>query len=169
MTFRSYASILFASAALAVVVVPAQSLAQTATKPAATKPAANAPMPKTAWGAPDIQGVWSNVSLTNLERPTQLGRLLDPVAVLMLSISFNGRAALTPGFIQLVGLLLQFRELVLPIPPELPTVAEPAACQGDQGDDDVRPQVHQRTVPVGLVSLSGPDSQSGRTRRSGWV
>ena len=25
--------------------------------------------PRTAWGAPDLRGVWSNLSLTHLERP----------------------------------------------------------------------------------------------------
>ena len=62
MKFRAYSSMLLAGAALAVTMVPLAGAAQTAFNP-----------PKTAWGAPDIQGTWSNVTLTGLERPAQYG------------------------------------------------------------------------------------------------
>ncbi|MQA30131.1 MAG: hypothetical protein GEU82_09870 [Luteitalea sp.] len=40
---------------------------------AATTAAANAVAPKTPWGDPDLQGLWSNATITPLERPRDLG------------------------------------------------------------------------------------------------
>jgi len=37
------------------------------------KSAANGAAPKTAWGAPDLQGIWSNVAVVPFERPKQYG------------------------------------------------------------------------------------------------
>jgi hypothetical protein len=31
------------------------------------------PVPRTPWGHPDLQGRWTNLTLTPLERPTDLG------------------------------------------------------------------------------------------------
>ncbi len=35
--------------------------------------AAQAPAPRTAWGHPDLQGTWTNATLTPLQRPVELG------------------------------------------------------------------------------------------------
>ncbi len=67
---------LLASALLASVAVMAlPAAAQIAGKVAATAPTVQGPSgdaykkPKTSWGAPDLQGFWSNASLTTMQRP----------------------------------------------------------------------------------------------------
>ena len=62
-------TLLFACALAGVTAIAAP--AMTAEKPA-TKAAAFK-TPKTAWGAPDIQGTWTNVTVTPLERPASYG------------------------------------------------------------------------------------------------
>ena len=57
MSYRSLAAALFALVALSPVAVAAQS----------------AETPRTAWGAPDLQGVWDFRSITPMERPEELG------------------------------------------------------------------------------------------------
>ena len=59
--------------ARAVAMVPVVSLgAQTG--PAAKRPGAtSAPTPRTSWGDPDLQGSWSNATLTPLQRPAKYG------------------------------------------------------------------------------------------------
>jgi len=39
----------------------------------ATKAAASGPAPRTAWGTPDLQGIWQNQVVIPFERPTELG------------------------------------------------------------------------------------------------
>ena len=78
------ALILALGTALAATTAIAPAFAQEALGAAAPKPAAAAPKydptkpypaysaPKTAWGAPDLMGIWSNASLTPLTRPASL-------------------------------------------------------------------------------------------------
>ena len=44
---------------------------------AAAKAAASAPVPRTPWGHPDLQGTWDYKTITPLERPAQYGDLQD--------------------------------------------------------------------------------------------
>ncbi len=44
--------------------------------PAALAQAATYAPPKTAWGVPDLQGVWTNASITKLTRPAGIDRLI---------------------------------------------------------------------------------------------
>ena len=41
--------------------------------PGAAQPAATAEIPRTPWGRPDLGGVWTNSTLTPLERPEEFG------------------------------------------------------------------------------------------------
>jgi hypothetical protein len=45
-------------------------------KPEIVQAAADPVKPKTAWGAPDLQGFWTNVSVTSLQRPGNLKSLV---------------------------------------------------------------------------------------------
>jgi hypothetical protein len=65
MTRRVCAALLVLTA---VAFVPIRSGAQT---PRAKDGAAQWKQPKTAWGDPDLQGIWNNVTLTPLERPAE--------------------------------------------------------------------------------------------------
>ncbi len=44
-----------------------------AQSPAPRSPAAPAPVPRTPWGHPDLQGTWDYRTITPLERPQQFG------------------------------------------------------------------------------------------------
>src|SRR5262245_61179759 len=44
--------------------------------PAALAQAASYAAPKTSWGAPDLQGVWSGASITKLTRPSGINSLV---------------------------------------------------------------------------------------------
>jgi hypothetical protein len=58
---------MFAGAGLAILTIAAN--------PALSQEAAYAP-PKTSWGVPDLQGVWTNASVTKLTRPAGVDRLV---------------------------------------------------------------------------------------------
>jgi hypothetical protein len=60
--------------ATAVGIAPPTTAAQTSSPPAKpnTRTAAAAKGPRTAWGHPDLQGVWANNVATPLERPQEL-------------------------------------------------------------------------------------------------
>lgn len=60
----------------ALVALPA--LAQQSAQPKAVSPSAAWSAPRTVDGHPDLQGVWTNVSLTTLERPAQFKSLVLP-------------------------------------------------------------------------------------------
>ena len=53
--------------------VPLAGQALSSAAKATTPAVARAAAPKTPWGAPDLQGLWSNATITPLERPRDLG------------------------------------------------------------------------------------------------
>ena len=56
---------------LAAVAATSLAVASVAAQSGGTTPAANWKVPRTADGHPDLQGVWSNNSVTPMTRPTQ--------------------------------------------------------------------------------------------------
>mgnify|MGYP003286438847 CR=1 FL=1 len=58
-------------------------------------------VPRTPWGHPDLQGRWTNATLTPLERPVELGRPIGVIQALAPSVgallitSFGGQATLS--------------------------------------------------------------------------
>ena len=58
-------------AAAAVGAVISVSVTRTSAQAPATSAAATAPAPKTAWGEPDLQGIWTDESDTPLQRPAK--------------------------------------------------------------------------------------------------
>src|SRR5262245_51142497 len=61
---------------IALLVSAAVALAPGALAQAAPTAAPGYVKPKTAWGAPDLQGFWSNTSLTTMQRPAGADKLV---------------------------------------------------------------------------------------------
>lgn len=71
MTYRGLVSpSVLAAVMLALSLAPPPVSGQTGTAGAAT---AETPAPRTPWGHPDLQGAWTNATITPLERPEELG------------------------------------------------------------------------------------------------
>ena len=72
-----YPRITFAGLFATAGVVASVSVAgQTASSPGAKTPAVNNGIVRTAWGAPNLQGVWSTATVTPLQRPDGVGEFL---------------------------------------------------------------------------------------------
>jgi hypothetical protein len=67
--------------------LPAVAAGQRAATTARAASAANGP--KTAWGDPDLQGIWSNTTTTPLERPADASRTGRPPSLVRSSPTTN--------------------------------------------------------------------------------
>ena len=65
--------VVLATLLFAAIVATDHLFAQAPAAGTAARAAASAPVPKTPWGHPDLQGTWDYKTITPLERPAQYG------------------------------------------------------------------------------------------------